>query len=749
MEKIDDKVSCQVLEAMFLACDQKAIDVDWVLATIPFDRAYISHKTNFIDWSSFVELAGRIGSRLSEQEVLELAEVSYRYPVYKIWRLIGLLRFNLFGFYHYVFGEDGPVPKLYPIKAETLISEPLLRQLTVRYVVPEELEPCELIFKVLEGQARGISKFLGYEAAEVKAVYSNRQVEIDIRVPHETGLWPKIRRIILFPFTWRQSLRALQETQEALTQLQKNLSEESYRLAEERENSRLMQQQLNMVLGNQSLLLWTMDMNMVMTYVSESIQAYLGYTVEEMLALPTLAAVGEQSQEDAMKMFADYLARESTGDPFMGTDSIRMLQIRKDGSTFWSENYVSFFRDDEGNAQGVVGLSVDVSEIINQEAREELLRQQIQSLRQKEVISLVAGGIAHDFNNSLQAIMGFAELVLDRSVTYSLPREVIELQNQILKSSGSAADLVKKLLALSSQQTLNKRRMNVSVWLAEFLPIANSILGRNIELNIVADNGNEIYADPLQLERALINLMVNAKDAMQGAGVLTIRSRIITADTTLGLPKEMAGQQYVELAVEDSGVGIPESVVSRIFDPFFTLKDTEKGTGLGLAVTSGIVDQHEGFIQASNLEAGGAAFRMYFPLFTAKAAQENLNVPVFSCEQLKILLVDDEDNVRELCRSFLEAEGAIVTEANSGEVAVADASYQAFDLIIMDVLMPGMRGNVAAQKIRAQRPNQSILFITGYAGSKEVVDDLASEVVLPKPFRKSELTEAVQRTINR
>jgi len=748
MEKIDDKVSCQVLGALFIACDEKGIDVDWVLETIPFDREYISKKTNFIDWPSFVELTDRVTGRLSKQEVLELAEASYEYPIYRIWRLIGLLRFDLFGFYNYLFGEEGPVGKFYPIKVETLKSDFVLRQLVVSYVVPAELVPCEAVFQVIEGQAIGVSRNIGYGPAEVRAVYSDRKVELDIRVPPETGVWPRIRRVILFPFTWRQSLQALQETQDTLIQLQNELSEESQQLSKERDNSRLMQKQLNMVMGNRSVLLWTTNMDLEMTYVSESVQAYLGYSVAEMLALPPLAMVDKPSQEAATKMLMDYLVLEAEGKPFMGTDSIRMLNVRSDGSTFWSESYVSFLRDTEGKAEGIVGFSVDVSDIIQQEAREESLEQQVQILRQKEVVSLVAGGIAHDFNNSLQAIMGFAELVLDQSDTDLLSVEVIELQNQILKSAGSAAELVKKLLALSSQQTLNKKILDVNVWLKDFLPITNSILGSGVKLRIDTEPTNEIYADPLQLERALINLMVNAKDAMQGRGTLTIRSRVVPGAALPGITPDLSGTRFVELSIEDSGSGIPDAVISRIFDPFFTLKESEKGTGLGLAVTAGIVNQHGGFIEASNLDAGGAALRMYFPIFETEGAEAELIQSTFSCEMLKILLVDDEENVRTLCRSFLEAEGALVTEANSGSHALADATEQAFDLIVMDVLMPGLPGNLAALQIRAIRPDQRILFMTGYAGSKAVVDDLANEIVLPKPFRKAELLDAVQRVMD-
>lgn len=338
--------------------------------------------------------------------------------------------------------------------------------------------------------------------------------------------------------------------------------------------------------------------------------------------------------------------------------------------------------------------------------------------------------------------MGFAELVLDHSSSRALPQDVVDLQNQILKSAGSAADLVKKLLALSSQQTLSQRRTNVKVWLEEFMPMAKSILGGSIKLQVVAEESNYIYADPLQLERALINLIVNAKDAMKGSGTLIIRSRIVEEHAA-------SARQFVELSVEDTGTGIPESDLARIFDPFFSLKASEKGTGLGLAVTSGIVDQHHGHIRATNLDSGGAALRMYFPQYDGEEIEGNSQATSFSCEQVRVLLVDDEDSVRELCRSFLEAEGAIVTEANSGEAAIQNASKQRFDLIIMDVLMAGLSGNIAARRIREKHADQPILFITGYAGSKEVVDDLATETVLPKPFRKAELIDTVQRVMAR
>jgi len=600
MEKVDDKVSCQVLEAIFIGCDQNDIDVDWVLETISYDRAYISKRTNFIDWSSLVEIIDRVASRLTEQEILTIAEASYQYPVFKLWRLMGLLRFDLFGFYSYLFGAQGPVAQLYPIRVLILKSEPILGQLTVQYVVPEELKPCEALFKVIEGQAAGVSKFLGYGRTDVSAEYSERKVVLELRLPREAGLWPRIRRVFLFPFVWLNSISALIETQETLIQLQNELVQESMQLAEEREHTRLVEKQLNLVMGNKAVMLWTLSMELERTYVSDSVQALVGYTADEYMALPFLDGLVEQSHPDVIKMYTDHLELEASGKPFMGIDSIRLLRLRKDGSTFWSENYVSFFRDEDGLAQGIVGFTVDVSDIIHQQAKSELLEQQVQILRQKEIVGLVAGGIAHDFNNSLQAIMGFAELVLHRSGTDALPKDVVELQSQILKSAGSAADLVKKLLALSSQQTLSRKLVDVKVWLEDCVPMAKSILGRSVELQIIAEESNYIYADPLQLERALINLMVNAKDAMEGSGTLIIRSRIVEEDATALKP-------FVELSVEDTGTGIPEYDLGRIFDPFFSLKKSEKGSGLGLAVTLGIVDQHDGHIRATNLDSGGCA----------------------------------------------------------------------------------------------------------------------------------------------
>jgi PAS domain S-box-containing protein len=750
MEVVDDHVSCQVLETIFIVAEEKNVDADWLLENVPFDRAHFRKRTNYIDWSSFANIANRLASQLSEQEIFELSEASYHYPIYKVWLLIGRFRFDLFGFYTYIMGEGGIAAQFYPIEIETLYSAPALGRLSLRYSIPEHLEPCEPIFRVFEGQAVGMSRALGYAPSEVKASYGARHLELDIFLPPETGLIPRLRRAITFPFTWRENYKVLQETQDALLVLQGEMLEESRQLKKERELSGLVQNQLELVLRHQRVMLWTVDLELQSTYMSESVKTFIGYTVEEMNSLPPFSTLSKESMELAVTTFQEFFAREMAGEPFYGTNSLRFLQIRKDGSTFWSENYLSFLRNEGGEPIGIMGFSVDITEVIEREAREESLEQQVQNLRQREFVSQIAGGIAHDFNNSLQSIIGFADLALADIEDKNLPVELADLQRHILNSAASATELTKKLLALSRQQSLNRKPVNLSAWLRECLPIARSVLGKGIELKIESMNALPVRIDALEMERALLNLLINARDAMGEEGCITISSQVRDAATLeLELPtiNSQSPAQYVELTVQDTGAGIPDADLARIFEPFFSSKTSDMGTGLGLAITAGIVEQHGGFIRASNLPAGGAVLHIYLPRDDGVAEQSHSGDESLSFAGLRILLVDDEDLVRELCGTFLEAAGAIVTEAVSGKQAVELIQASEFDLLVMDVMMPEMTGNEAARIIRQTRPEQKILFITGFAGSKDVLAELAEDAVLPKPFRRNEFLRAVSEVL--
>lgn len=745
-----DQVSCQVLGIIFAVADEKQIETDWLLENVPFDRAYITKPTNYIDWSSFVDIVGRIASRLGSEEILALSEASHRYPTFKIWLLIGRLRFDLFGCYNYILGAGGVLDRLYPIKVETLKSIPALGRLSFRFSVPDHLEPCEPLFRVFEGQAIGMSQAFGFGPSDVKAHYGARQVEFEILLPAETGLFSRLRRVITFPFSWGLNLRALGETQDTLLELQQELLEETRQLKEEQKRSERIQSQLDIVLNNQKVMLWTLDMELRSTYMSSSVEKFVGYTVEEMKNLPPFATMTKESKESALEMFRESFEREASGERFYGTDALRLLQVRKDGSTFWSENYLSFLRNADQEPIGIMGFSVDITDIIDREAREESLHQQLQSLRQREFVSQLVGGIAHDFNNFLQSITGFAELALGEVENSPAKLKVAELQHHILRSASGAADLTKKLLALSREQPLNRKPINIDEWLMECLPMARSVLGKNVELIVDELVSVQVFIDSLQMERALLNLLINAKDAMGGTGTITIQNTLHEVGT-LAFAASDGGldphAQYLEISILDTGSGIPESDLKRIFEPFFSSKTSDKGTGLGLAITAGIIDQHQGIIRAQNLLDGGASLHIFLPLHQTNGSSLQESEQRFSCQGLKILLADDEDMVRELCRSFLEADGAIVTEANSGQAALDLASTQSFDLIVMDVVMPELSGHEAARIIRQSQADQPFLFITGYAGSRDALDELTQDHVLAKPFRRAELLKAISQVM--
>ena len=388
--------------------------------------------------------------------------------------------------------------------------------------------------------------------------------------------------------------------------------------------------------------------------------------------------------------------------------------------------------------------------------RHKRLEQQFVQAQKMQAVGQLAGGIAHDFNNLLTAIIGFCDLHLQRHGAGDPSFADIM---HIKQNANRAANLVRQLLAFSRQQTLRPKVLLVSDVLSDLANLLRRLIGETITLKI--EHGRDVGAikvDQGQLEQVIINLAVNARDAMPNGGQLTIRTRRIHAEDEIFAHYDvMPPGEYALIEVADTGVGIPEEHLDKIFEPFFTTKEVGKGTGLGLSTVYGIVKQTGGYIFVDSHVGEGTVFRLFLPSHQevgASVQQEESERAVRDLTGREtILLVEDEDAVRLFAKRALRNKGYRVLEARSGEEALEVIRNQesGFDLVISDVVMPNMDGPTLAREIRARFPQTPIIFISGYAEDvfrRKLAEEHHDIAFVPKPFSLTELAAAVKEALD-
>lgn len=386
------------------------------------------------------------------------------------------------------------------------------------------------------------------------------------------------------------------------------------------------------------------------------------------------------------------------------------------------------------------------------------LEAQFAQSQKMQAVGQLAGGVAHDFNNLLTAIIGFCDLLLAR---HKAGDPSFADVMQIKQNANRAANLTRQLLAFSRRQTLRPKVLNLTDELAELQNLLDRLLGETVELKIV--HGRElglVKVDQSQLEQVIVNLAVNARDAMSDGGQLTIRTANVSEEDSRALDHSMmpAGE-YILVEAADTGVGIPKEHLGKIFEPFFTTKDVSKGTGLGLSTVYGIVKQTGGYIFCYSTVGKGTTFRIYLPRYyeteSEKAAKEEEALPVDTRDLTgkgTILLVEDEDAVRTFAVRALSTRGYEVLEAESGDVALEIVKEHdgPIDLVVSDVVMPNMDGPSMLKELRLIKPHVKVIFVSGYAEDAfaKSLDPGEDFRFLPKPFSLKQLAAAVKEAMD-
>jgi len=480
------------------------------------------------------------------------------------------------------------------------------------------------------------------------------------------------------------------------------------------------------------------------TYVSPNAHPLLGYRPEELCGQSPFDFLHPEDLAAATSCVEQASAMPG------GVSFARVRFRHKDGTWRWIDASVRNLMDDEI----VRGLVLNWHDVTERYQAEQALRASEEKLRQAqkiEAIGRLAGGIAHDFNNLLTAILTTAQLsAMEVPEDSPLRGDFAEIH----QAAQRAAGLTRQLLAFSRRQVLRPRTVDVALVVSDLEKMLVRLIGEDIELTALTEPNCNVRADPSQLEQVIMNLALNARDAMPGGGRLTLRTGKIDLDVEDG--RRMFGcpiprGTYVRLQVEDTGLGMDETTLQHIFEPFFTTKEMGKGTGLGLATVYGIVKQSGGYIRATSHVGSGSTFEIFLPETSEMAEAPVQRAPSIEAGKGEtVLLVEDEELVRVAARKALLRSGFQVLEANNGVHALKIYGLSRVDLVITDLVMPEMGGRELATKLRQHNPEVKVLFTSGYTDDPTIRggDTGHGIAFLPKPFTPESLGQKAREVLD-
>jgi PAS domain S-box-containing protein len=475
-------------------------------------------------------------------------------------------------------------------------------------------------------------------------------------------------------------------------------------------------------------------------YNSPSYAKVLGYAPEELEDTPGL----DQVHPDDRHLVEEAAKVARTGG--VG-QRIEYRMRHKDGSWRLLESTASTIRNNKGEVEKLIIVNRDIS-------GRRHLEEQFRQAQKMEAIGRLSGGVAHDFNNLLGVMIGYAEFLQDHLKEEKDPlRQSVD---EILKAGRRAASLTRQLLAFSRQQVLDPKVLDLDMVISDMSKMLLRLIREDIELSTLLEKDlGKVKADQGQVEQVILNLVVNARDAMPQGGKLLIQTENVVLDEIFvrQYPYPVKQGPYICLTVADNGVGMDAETRARAFEPFFTTKEKGKGTGLGLSMVYGIVKQSGGYIDIHSSPGAGTTFKIYLPRTDEVADEDKSSEEVVRSHQGNetVLVVEDEDSLRTLTRHSLELCGYTVLEGKNGvEASEISRGHQGtIELLLTDIVMPGMNGRALAEEITRQRPEIKVVYMSGYTGQTigEQGPVKPGSFFLAKPFTRETLTSKIREAL--
>ncbi len=490
--------------------------------------------------------------------------------------------------------------------------------------------------------------------------------------------------------------------------------------------------------------IFTQDMNLRVTYVSPAAQAVFGYPPEEFESLTMTELVTAESLARLEESFAELsqlAARNEVQVPLMEYE-----YVRKDGSTFWGELHATFTLDEQGTPVGVQGILRDIDERRRAEAARQALEQQLVQSEKLQSIGMLAGGVAHDFNNQLSGILGYADLL--RLECGDDPR-VREYADRIAAPAHRAADLTAKLLAFARKGQYQLGPVDVHALVHEVVSILQRSISKTIRVRLELSAARTVVTgDATQLQNALLNIALNARDAMPKGGDLTFRTSVAEAQSSDQATVPSESGPHLVLEVHDTGLGMNEEAKHRAFEPFFTTKAPGEGTGMGLAAVYGTIRSHGGTVRVKSAPDHGTTLIVSLPLAAETAAAIGGRGPQpIERGTGRILVVDDEETVRQMTARMLRMLGydAVTCESGPKALELFQKQWRELDLVLLDLVLPELDGRAVFEAMRQIDPAARIVLFSGYSatGDARAMLERGALGFLQKPFNAMQLSETV------
>ncbi len=503
---------------------------------------------------------------------------------------------------------------------------------------------------------------------------------------------------------------------------------------------------------NASDIIFTMDGDLRFTYISPSVERIRGYTVEEAMKQSIEQALAPGSLEKAILVFHEELEKEKVQPlELWRKRTLELEETCRDGSTIWTETTFSILRDTEKRLSGFLGITRDITERKRSAEEKKRLESQLAQAQKMESIGTLAGGIAHDFNNILAAIIGYSELALDDLASPEKARAEI---GEVIKAGDRARDLVSQILTFSRKTETSYSPLALRTIVKESLKMLRSVIPTTIEIRQdLADTGL-VMSDPTQVNQILMNLCTNAAHAMEEqGGVLEVKLNKRKIDREVAEAMGIPAGPYLRLTVSDTGHGMPPEVMDKIFEPYFTTKEIGRGTGLGLSVVHGIVRSHGGAVTCSSTPGQGTTFEVFLPeVESGGTGGERVRKEPYQKGTERILFVDDEPTLVSLAEKMLRKMGYQVypkTDSREALAAFRD-NPDVFDLVITDMTMPGIPGDMLARRLMEIRGDIPVILCTGYSEriSEEKVRQMGVSAFVQKPFEMRDLARTIRTVLD-